>query len=265
MLKKILSIILVIVMVCSLVACDKNPQDNEETAPHNNTNAEDTILKEMRLKQEDEDAIEELRSALVLSMADQDVYDELMMHVFEGNVSSYIEPSKDPWEYVDIIKEETNTSQRQYRFGCETRHREGIIYHVAGNMRGVTITFQPETLNDGSVGMCLKNGIINKFIRNDNATYINYETIQIAKDRSNIVTKHIFDENPDYSKHGLLSTMNLYHNDKAYCYNRVKATIEKEEIVLRSQAYSSSEYTLFICMDGALIEVDGQWNGTYLK
>lgn len=166
------------------------------------------------------------------SMSDQFVYDAIFMYQCNGNVDSY------------VVGE------------------NGEPYYVDGNVRGVTLTFQPEKIGFNKYGFKLSEGIINKFVRDDGAKYINEDTVLISPNRADVEPMHMMD--PNYKERGQIGTMVSDKENRSYLYEDIERMIGAESIELYSNEYMNSEYTVFIAF-GSKITVHGEWNGSNLK
>jgi prepilin-type N-terminal cleavage/methylation domain-containing protein len=223
--------------------------------------------------QKDDSAMGEVANAIMLALSDQDVYDEVLSYSTYNNVSCYIDASKEA-DYA-TYKEETkaatdatkDTGKQQYLFSDDCRLADETEYYLAGNMRGVTITFIPNKngqtsefkMSDALVNAGLKNG-------SDSAP-----KRQVTEDGARGATAYV---NGTPTANFTLGTMNPNGAKKEYHYlfNRVRSTIG-DAVELTSQTYRNSEYTVFIRMGSTggnaanaqdAVKVYGQWNGTNL-
>ena len=105
--------------------------------------------------QKDDSAMGEVTNAIKLSLADQNVYDELLPYTVKGNFSCYADG--DASTNTDDNKIITK-SPDYWLFNDECRKLDETPYQPAGSMRGVTITLKP----NGSAEYILKDGIINQ-------------------------------------------------------------------------------------------------------
>ena len=105
--------------------------------------------------QKDDSAMGEVTNAIQLSLADMDVYDELLPYAVKGNFSCYADG--DASTNTDANKIITK-SPDYWLFNDECRKLDETPYQPAGSMRGVTITLKP----NGSAEYILKDGIINQ-------------------------------------------------------------------------------------------------------
>lgn len=240
--------------------------------------------------QKDDSAMGELTNVIQLALSDQDIYDEVLKYSCYGNVSCYIdrdtetdanyggETAEDGDFYV-LTKKVATTSgtsnnkgyKAQYMFTDDCRQLDESEYYFAGNMRGVTITFQPDengrlTLFDGVVNWAVmtsnKAGLIAGGRQADDVKY--FQASAIGTDTM--------------TKNAALGTMTKKEmTDKTvehhYLYNRVRVNIG-DYIDLSSQTYRNSDYTVFIRMGSTggndasssdAVKVYGQWNGTNLE
>ncbi len=114
--------------------------------------------------QKDDSAMDEVVNAMQLSLADQDVYDEVVEHSVWDNVSCYIDARQENGftQHKIILKEASDGKAEQYLFGDEARQLDETVYFAAGNMRGMTITFSPGIIGENTYD--LQNGVLNKFV-----------------------------------------------------------------------------------------------------
>jgi prepilin-type N-terminal cleavage/methylation domain-containing protein len=231
--------------------------------------------------QKDDSAMSEVANATLLGMSDQDIFDELLAYSAYGNYSCYIDTETEAGLDADghakvnqvITKSSTGSKKAQYMYDDNARLADETPYHAAGNMRGVTITFQPSKKNNSNgTHFVLENAIINKFLQpsGSSAATLIPETKLVANDRVADSVDYV-GKAPSYATKGTLATMSS-DNVNYYLYNRVRSNIG-DNVDLTSQTYRNSEYTIFIRMGttgGAqsdaqdAITVYGQWNGTNL-
>jgi prepilin-type N-terminal cleavage/methylation domain-containing protein len=232
--------------------------------------------------QKDDSAMSEVVNAVLLGLSDQEIYDEALFYTCYNNYSCYIDPTCNTTPRASAAKVTTkaargngDTELEQWYYDDNARLDDESAYYFSGNMRGVTITFKPEQNQAGDMVFFLKNGLVNKALIPAAATPVNGDGDAVAvgtvKAQSAEGTNTYVFGNPDYSTGGTFSTMSA---DEANCYlyNRTRATVG-DSIVLTSQTYRNSEYTIFIRMGttgGAqadaqdAVAVYGQWNGTNL-
>lgn len=113
--------------------------------------------------QKDDSAMSEVVAAMRLSLADQNIYDEVLEHSVWDNVSCYID-KKDESQFAShkvTLKAANGDKKEQYMFGDEARLLDETVYYAAGNMRGLTITWSP---NESGDTYDFANGILNKFV-----------------------------------------------------------------------------------------------------
>ena len=247
--------------------------------------------------QKDDSAMGELTNVIQLALSDQDIYDEVLRYSCYGNVSCYIDDSTEGSDnyngltaagedYYIETKAATKTSggktnkdkKAQYMFTDETRQKDETEYFFAGNMRGVTITFQPDA--DGN--FVLYDGVINwglvdsaKTVTDRKADDVKYFQEATGASQSSTAFK-----TSTLGDHGCLGLMTLRElagdakeNEHHYLYNRVRVNIG-DSIAISSQTYRNSDYTVFIRMGSTggndassadAVKVYGQWNGTNLE
>lgn len=214
--------------------------------------------------QKDDSAMGELTNAVMLALSDQDVYDEVLYYSCLGNVSCYVDAATVATASDDTeieTKKAFGDKKKQWMYGDDARQNDEVEYYAAGNMRGMTITFEPH-MNSNKSEFILTEGIINKFIQTG---------ARVATDRGEVDSIAYVNATPDYATKGTLGTLTT-GNGHNYLYNRVRATIGNN-IFLTSQTYRNSDYTVFIRMGSTggnkaeaqdAIAVYGQWNGTNL-
>lgn len=115
--------------------------------------------------QKDMSAMDEVTNAVFLSMADPYVYDELVQKSIKQNVSCYIDTNSESVQDANrkhITKDKVNNSDfAQYIFDDNSRLEDETKFYFAGNMRGTTITFEPDT-NSNKSTYVISDGVINK-------------------------------------------------------------------------------------------------------
>ena len=207
--------------------------------------------------QKDTSAMSEVTNAIMLALADQNVYDEVLCYTAADNKSCYVDSlaTYDAGHASYTPTKKSGETVLQYMFGDDARREDENPYAPAGVMRGVTITFEPEQSTNKSCYV-LYNGVINKFGPTD----------------------FIYGEMPDTETNDddelLLGDMHSFGSpNNHYLYNRIRSTVG-DKIELTSQTYRNSEYTVFIRMGTTggnqadkqdAIAVYGQWNGTNLS
>ena len=230
----------------------------------------------------DDSAMGEVNNAIKLALADQDVYDECLAYNVTNNFSCYIDetnkgsaanPQTDPTSAgynADIDKQKGTAFDKAvdyWHFIDDYRLDDEMPYYSAGNMRGMTITFTASNATN-EAKFDLGSARINNMgqsadtTRNDPATTLDYKYDNT--DAGSVTLKEMT------SKGGKAAA-----NDKnaGKLYNKLRAVIG-DSVVLSSQTYRNSEYTVFIRMGsmggnnaGAqdAVAVYGQWNGTNLS
>ena len=116
--------------------------------------------------QRDDSAMSEVTNAILLAIADSDVYDELADASLPENVSCYIDSQYEA-DHEDLISKQSirTGAYNQYIFDDQARTLDATKYFAAGNMHGVTITFKP-IAKANKTKYVLADGIINQFISN---------------------------------------------------------------------------------------------------
>ena len=105
--------------------------------------------------QKDDSAMSEVVNSMKLSLADQNVYDELLPYAVKGNFSCYCDG--DTSTNTDANKTITKAPD-YWLFTDEARKLDETPYKPAGSMRGATVTFKP----NGSAEYILKAGVVNQ-------------------------------------------------------------------------------------------------------
>ena len=226
--------------------------------------------------QKDDSAMGEVTNAIQLAMSDQDIYDEVLYYTSYNNVSCYIDQAKESdvkasGEGATVEKIVTKTADTtknaaavdEYMFDDNARLRDEVEYHLAGNMRGVTITFNA-TRGNNKATFKLADAWVNDAFLADNAS------VEVAEDATTSWKSVSGLATPTATIK--FSDMKAGGNNNTYLYNRVRATIG-DSVELTSQTYRNSDYTVFIRMGSTggnqasaqdAIKVYGQWNGTNL-
>lgn len=107
---------------------------------------------------------DELVNSVELALTDQDVYDELLEHTIEDNISCYVDRiNESECTSKTTVKAANDNFSEWYEFSDDDRQADETPYYGAGNMRGVTITFSPVKSSNESEYV-LKDGVINKFV-----------------------------------------------------------------------------------------------------
>ena len=114
--------------------------------------------------QKDVSAMDEVTNSVFLSMADMNVYDELVANSLPENVSCYIDTNDEAdHEANKVITKRVYNWYNKYTFNDNSRLLDETKYYAAGNMRGVTITFSPNPSTNES-GYVLADGVVNEFL-----------------------------------------------------------------------------------------------------
>ena len=247
--------------------------------------------------QKDDSAMGEVCNAIQLALSDQNIYDEVIYYTCYNNYSCYIdsddgaEPTANERGAKIVTKEADGSlaiqgagrGLQEYMFDDNARLKDERQYYIAGNMRGVTITFEPVKSSNSSF-YDIAAGIVNKFVRtsaeaqgmafnkkttaNAAAIYISGVPAYLTDPSVNTVTLKA----GGTAKYGHLGGMRASGSQNSYLYNRVRSIVG-DRIELTSQTYRNSEYTVFIRMGSTggnqataqdSVKVYGQWNGTNL-
>ena len=214
----------------------------------------------------DDSAMGEVNNAIKLALADQNVYDECLIYNVKGNFSCYAD--EDATTNVDankVLDKEvdgaatnwgTGENADYWHYNDNARLKDETLYVPAGNMRGMTLTFTPDGLYTGDIA--------------------NEATFKMADARVNEVTKDTIKKGRSEAALRTstltLKEMQTTAAKQGMLYNKLRAVIG-DNIVLSSQTYRNSEYTVFIRM-GTMggnqvsqqdaVAVYGQWSGTNL-
>ena len=190
--------------------------------------------------QKDNSGMDEVVNSIQLSLADQDVYDEMLKYSAE-QYSCYIDSdSPDEANKIDI------KAGKYYMYSDEERQLDETVYRLDGVMRGVTITFAPDAASSNKATFDLIKGHINKYLPSGKKTYGGLT--------------------------GAAASPKLADIPESELYNSLRATIG-DKIAISSQTYRNSEYTIFISMGTTggqeaaaqdAIKVWGQFSGTNL-
>ena len=185
--------------------------------------------------QKDASIMSEVVNSMKLSVADQEIYDELLQASVKNNYSCYADG--DMTTNIDANK--TMLKEPEYwLYNDNARLLDETAYFPSGKMRGVTITFRP----DGKYNYVLKDGIINQM------------GVALTK------------KGPNAGK-------TLEDSMFTATYNRLRSIVG-DSFKVSSQTYRNSDYTIFISMGTTggnqatnqdAIQVWGQYNGTNLS
>ena len=204
--------------------------------------------------QKDDSAMGEVANAIQLALADQDVYDEMLFYTVSNNFSCYTDG--DTTTNVDANKV-TGTNGYEF-YNDQTRLKDETAFKGNGNMRGVTITFNPVKNTKASTFVLADADVNDMFTHSNGNAAAATRTLTYSDQSSAVPATTLSTASADNTNH--------------YLYNQVRASIG-DEITLTSQTYRNSSYTVFIKMGttgGAetakqdAIQVYGQWGGTNL-
>ena len=218
----------------------------------------------------DDSAMGEVNNAIKLALADQNVYDECLAYNVTNNYSCYVDETNKAAvpavsgtgmnAEVDKQKGATFDKATDYwHFINDLRLDDETEYYAAGNMRGMTITFEAAAgTNEAKFDL--------------GAARIN--SINLKSDTRTLTYKYTTPTEEitlrDMTSKGNKAAATDVNAGKLY--NKLRAVIG-DYVVLSSQTYRNSEYTVFIRMGsmggnnaGAqdAVAVYGQWSGTNL-
>lgn len=206
----------------------------------------------------DEETVNGLVTTIKTAIAaDQNIYDEIMRYAAMGNVSCYIDGAAEASKANKEITYQGTAGLRedQYTFTDGARQYAGREYYYAGNMRGVTLTFESNVINGVSV-LEIDKAIVNQALR--------FNNIKIADNRKPDDVSYSTGREPKYDRFGTLATMSAdekSHYLYEYFANNTSLTLEIE-----SERYRNSDFTIFInTQDPENIQVYGQWSGYNLR
>ena len=204
----------------------------------------------------DEAAANGLTTIIQQAIANQDVYDELMHYAAMGNVACYVDNASETTKANKEITYQGTAGLRedQYTFTDGARQFVGREYYFAGNMRGITITFEPTSTN-GETVLSWDTAIINKALQSGAKVTNNRKADEVTYSG----------RAPRYEKNGTIATMTMdegkTHRLHAYLLNNVEMDIKIE-----SERYRNSDFTIFInTQDLDNIQIYGQWGGYNLR
>ena len=217
--------------------------------------------------QKDDSAMGELTNSIKLALADQDVFDECLAYTAKFNYSCYVDDnSTNDYGTANGTNGCVHTkaadnvggakTDLQFTYDDSTRKLDETPYKLAGNMRGLTITFST------------KNG--DTAVNNTNKATYDLALGKVNTYATNPTGNASAPKKVDFGKMDSSGTAASSNTGKLY--NRVRATVG-DKIELSSQTYRNSNYTVFICMGSTggnqataqdAVRVYGQWNGTNL-
>ena len=111
----------------------------------------------------DESAMNDIAIALESALSDPIVLNELAAYADYGNVACYIDSETELTYEREVFRESEEQGILQYSFGDETRLADEILYYLAGNMRGVTITFTSSGQGGKKTNFMIKDAMVNKY------------------------------------------------------------------------------------------------------
>lgn len=114
----------------------------------------------------DFDAMDKVTDSIRNGLVRDNIYDEITAFSKANNVSCYIDSHLES-NYSPIVSQTSNGQISHYTFDNNSRMASGVAFSVAGNMKGMTITFEPVVI-DGKSVYKLQNGVINKYITENN-------------------------------------------------------------------------------------------------
>ena len=212
--------------------------------------------------QKDDSAMGELTNSIKLALADQDVFDECLAYTAKYNYSCYVDDnSTNAYGTTNGTNGCVHTkaadnvggakTDLQFTYDDSTRKLDETPYKLAGNMRGLTITFVNDGTADKKATYDLALGKVNTYATDPTGNESTLKKVDFG--------------NMD-------SSGTAVDDNSGKLYNRVRATVG-DKIELSSQTYRNSNYTVFICMGSTggnqataqdAVRVYGQWNGTNL-
>ena len=116
----------------------------------------------------DLDAMDKVTHSVELGISNDAIYNEILQWSESDNVSCYIDSTSET-VYTPVITRPSKNGVSQYTFDDGSRTADGVAFSVAGNMKGLTITFEP-IIENGKTVYNLENGIINKYGSNTGHT-----------------------------------------------------------------------------------------------
>ncbi len=191
-------------------------------------------------QQRDDSAMGEVCRAILLSMSDQYVYDEVCRYAIQNNYSCYVDS--------------TVTEDTELFYPDDTRILDGESYSLAGQMRGITLTMIPSVVETGDTEFVLADAMIN----------YGFAGAKVINERQPIWVHAQPDETT-------LGDMSLEHN-RHHLHKAVRSAIG-DSVKAIASCYRNSNYTIFIKLGSDItntgktpdeLKVYGQWNGTNL-
>ena len=212
-----------------------------------------------------------LASVILMNLQYEDVYNELIKYACSNNVSCYIDassesdPSVAPYK-IDILDDQGNVIG--YTFRDETRKDMGEKYYAAGQMYGVTITFQPSFDEYGRIVLNYDDGIINKFVQSgENTTSTIFKSTKLVATDRNVGESIYLKDAPNYVNKGTLVSIGI--NDERSAAADQLIMMMGKQLAFETEKHTDSELTVFINFGvpdtfARKVEVYCQWNGLYL-
>lgn len=198
----------------------------------------------------DTSQMQEVATAIEMAMANEHIYDELLMYAIENNFSCYADGNPATNTTVNR-KEDFNVGgnaegivggEDLWSYDDDARALPKMQYTPSGNMCGVTITFVHD-YSSTQKNFSLENALINNM-------------------------------SPAHKKSNTTKLGDLSLDGTTYLYNYLKRVVS-EDIETQSTRYRNAEYTVFIRMvppgvdydkyEALPIEVYGQWSGTNIN
>ena len=180
--------------------------------------------------QKDVSAMDEVVNAVQLAMADQDCFDEMLLYSCTNNYLTYSDSSGNYGQQIN----------------------DGEFWAPDGAGRATTITFNPNTADDGTTFWTMDTAILNDMTYGNGSVAQN--RVMEGQQLSNIQCY-------------LKNTTNQNGNNTGYLYGKIKSSIGNS-VESDSETYQHSSFTVFIRFtqkDGVTVaDVYGQFNGTNL-
>lgn len=293
--RKILCIFLIIALCFSCVACGRKaanpgvPVNILESSPESTLSVDETVpedtfpsaeseIVEVRVPSDSEtieNSIEsdvaesvwqkrdiaamcEIGNMVQLSLTAPEVYDELLGYICTGNVSCYIDTqSEKEWvEFKHVLKEKDTKNEEEYVFDIYAPRAQGYEYYAAGNMTGITLTFEPSVYQANYV-FYFGDVVINKYVRGNGATTLDRQSSKVTYLR-NV---------PDYAAAGLVKEMS---SGESHLLKAIKRQVGSGYFAVDSYAYRNACYTIFINVDidgdkYSVSNIYGQWDRFSIK
>ena len=180
--------------------------------------------------QKDVSAMDEVVNAVQLAIADQDCFDEMLLYSCTNNYLTYSDSSGNYGQQIN----------------------DGEFWAPDGAGRATTITFNPNTADDGTTFWTMDTAILNDMTYGNGSVAQN--RVMEGQQLSNVQCY-------------LKNTTNQNGNNTGYLYGKIKSSIGNS-VESDSETYQHSSFTVFIRFtqkDGVTVaDVYGQFNGTNL-